>query len=88
LRVRVRFRFNSRTGEVETFTVDDLPDGQRAPDHDDRHDAVTADVGRVVDPHPRITEDATDVPAVTEPVSRQTAGEDETSPGVRERARE
>ena len=56
MRVRVRFRYNGQTGQVEVFEVADLHDGPRAADHDDRHDAVTADVGRVVDPHPRVVE--------------------------------
>jgi len=49
VRVKVRFRYNADTGEVETFVVEDLGGDERAVDHDARHDRVTADVARVVE---------------------------------------
>jgi FtsH ternary system domain X3 len=49
VRVRVRFRYNAETGDVETFVVEDLGGAERAADHDARHDRVSADVARVVE---------------------------------------
>jgi len=49
VRVKVRFRFNAATGEVEAFEVDDMRDGPRLPDHDARHDRAAADVARIVE---------------------------------------
>lgn len=60
MRVRVRFRYRADTGEVEVFRVEDIVDGPRAANHNARHDAVTRDVARVVDPYPRITEEIPD----------------------------
>lgn len=54
--LRVRFRYDVRTGRVEMFQVDDLHEGPPAADHDARHEAVARDVGRVVDPFARIHE--------------------------------
>lgn len=50
--VRVRFRFNKRTGEVEEFLVDDQD--RRLPEH--IHDEVALEVGGVVVPFPEIQE--------------------------------
>jgi FtsH ternary system domain X3 len=49
MRVRVRFRYNADTGDVETFLVEDLGGTERAVDHDARHDRITADVARVIE---------------------------------------
>ena len=43
MRVKVRFRFNALTGEVEAFEVDDLRDGPRLADHDARHERAAAE---------------------------------------------
>ena len=56
MRVKVRFRFNSVTGQVEAFEVDDLHDGPRLADHDARHDRATAEVARVVEMNALIEE--------------------------------
>lgn len=56
MRVKVRFRFNSVTGEVEAFQVDDLRDGARLPDHDARHERAAADVARIAEAHALIEE--------------------------------
>jgi hypothetical protein len=56
VRVRVRFRYNTETGEVEVFQVDDLAESPPTADHDARHDAATLRIARVVDPHARVTE--------------------------------
>lgn len=56
MRVKVKFRFNSVTGEVEAFEVDDMHDGPRLADHDARHDRAAAEVGRVVEANALIEE--------------------------------
>ena len=71
MRVRIRFRYRSDTGEVEMFQVDDLQEGLPNPDHDARHDAAAIDVARVVEAHPMVTEVVGDRP---EP-ARETASE-------------
>lgn len=62
MRLRVRFRFNAETGEVETFLVEDIDGRAPAADHDARHDRAAADVGRVVERHALVEQ----VPAGTE----------------------
>ena len=56
MRVKVRFRYNSVTGEVETFDVSDMHDGPRLADHDPRHDRATADIARVIEANALIEE--------------------------------
>jgi hypothetical protein len=56
MRVKVRFRYNSVTGEVETFDVADTHDGPRLADHDARHDRATADIARVIEANALIEE--------------------------------
>ncbi|PWI19961.1 hypothetical protein DI272_41705 [Streptomyces sp. Act143] len=55
MRVRVRFRFNADTGEVELFQVDDIGAGS-GPDHDAEHDRVSAELGQVVARRPDVEE--------------------------------
>ena len=55
MRVRVTMRLNVATGEITPVVVDDLGT-RRGEDHDARHDEIAADVGRVLDPRPRVTE--------------------------------
>ena len=53
MRVRVRFRVNADTGEVELFLVEDIGTGtELAPDHDETHDAIAYEVGKVVERRP------------------------------------
>jgi hypothetical protein len=49
VRVRVRFRYNAETGEVETFIVEDIGGDERAVDHDALHDRITSDVARIIE---------------------------------------
>jgi hypothetical protein len=56
MRVKVRFRYNSVTGEVETFDVADMHDGPRLADHDARHDRAAVDVARVIEQNALIEE--------------------------------
>jgi hypothetical protein len=56
MRVRVRLRVNTETGEVEVFRVEDV--GTEAPldDHDEHHDQIAEELGRVVERRPRVVE--------------------------------
>jgi FtsH ternary system domain X3 len=57
MRVKVRFRYNAETGEVEAFVVDDVGTGPVADaDHDARHSRAAADVARVVEQNALIEE--------------------------------
>lgn len=87
MRVKVRFRFNSATGEVEAFEVDDLQDGPRLADHDARHDRAAADVARVVEANALIVEVAPGAAPVATEVT--TAPPEEEAPAAEpQRARE
>jgi hypothetical protein len=55
MRVRVRFRFNTDTGEVELFQVDDIGDGFGA-EHDAEHDRISAELGAVLARRPDVEE--------------------------------
>ena len=62
MRVRVRFRFNAASGEVELFQIDDVgaegADGvrSRGPAHDREHDEISAEIGAVAARRPGIEE--------------------------------
>ncbi|MBD0421490.1 hypothetical protein H0H10_20410 [Streptomyces sp. TRM S81-3] len=62
MRVRVRFRFNTETGEVELFQVDDIGGGSGAG-HDAEHDRISAELGAVLARRPDVEE----VPGAEEP---------------------
>jgi hypothetical protein len=85
MRVKVRFRFNSVTGEVEAFEVDDLRDGPRLADHDARHDRAAADVARIIEQNALIEEVAPGTAPVQTTVTRT---QTETPAAEAERARE
>lgn len=87
MRVKVRFRFNAATGEVEAFEVDDMHDGPRLADHDARHDRAAAEVARVVEANALIEEVAPGADQVTTVTTRAV---DETEQPTRDarRARE
>ena len=87
MRVKVRFRFNAVTGEVEAFQVDDLRDGPRLADHDARHDRATAEIARVVEANALIEEVGPGDGTVTTSTAR-TSAEPETPDAERERGRE
>jgi hypothetical protein len=57
MKVRVKLRFNKVTGEVEEFLVDDqgLPYLSEA-EHNREHDRIAAEIGNVLEHHPRVTE--------------------------------
>jgi hypothetical protein len=56
MQVKVRFRFNAESGEVEVFTVDAVGADASAVDHDRRHDHATARLARVVEANASIEE--------------------------------
>ncbi|MFF3329840.1 hypothetical protein ACFYWX_09800 [Streptomyces sp. NPDC002888] len=65
MRVRVRFRFNTVSGEVELFQIDDIgaeeADGTRGARprgaaHDTEHDRISAELGAVAASRPEIEE--------------------------------
>jgi hypothetical protein len=87
MRVKVRFRFNAVTGEVEAFEVDDLHDGPRLADHDARHDRAAAEVARIVEANALIEEVAPGTATVITSVT-QAPAQPETPNAEPERARE
>lgn len=87
MRVKVRFRFNAVTGEVEAFEVDDMRDGPRLADHDARHDRAAAEVARIIEANALIEEAAPGTAAVTTEVTR-TRPEAEPAAAEPERTRE
>jgi FtsH ternary system domain X3 len=56
MRVRVEFRYNAETGEVELFQVDDIGRTTRIEDHDATHDDIAYAIGRVLDRRPGVAE--------------------------------
>ncbi|MET9732492.1 hypothetical protein ABZZ79_18145 [Streptomyces sp. NPDC006458] len=55
MRVRVRFRFNTESGEVELFQVDDVGGGF-GPAHDAEHDRISAELGGLLARRPDVEE--------------------------------
>ncbi|MEM7578407.1 MAG: hypothetical protein AAF316_00900 [Cyanobacteria bacterium P01_A01_bin.80] len=71
--VKVRFRFNQVTGEVEIFEITDegnmtLPEAE----HNREHDRIAAELGNVIERNPRVTEVfSDDVSVNTTPIPEQ-----------------
>ncbi len=53
--VKVRFRFNKLTGEVEHFEVGQ-DSGLPYAEHEREHDRVAAEIGALLESYPRVTE--------------------------------
>ncbi|TCO52887.1 hypothetical protein [Actinocrispum wychmicini] len=51
MRVKVRFRVNAETGEVEQFLIEDISTAVE-PEHDKVHDRIAHEVGKVVERRP------------------------------------
>lgn len=69
MRVRVRFRFNTETGQVEVFQVDDVG-GHRSIDHDAEHEEIAHQIGSLLER--RVTvEEVLDPSTVTEHLAQQ-----------------
>ncbi|MEB8343010.1 hypothetical protein [Streptomyces endophyticus] len=60
MRVRVEFRYNAETGEVELLQIDDIGRTTRLQDHDAAHDDIAHAIGRVLDRRPDVHEVAAD----------------------------
>jgi hypothetical protein len=56
MRVRVRFRYNAISGEVEFFEVDELGGERPLADHDTRHDRIAAELAGLIERDALITE--------------------------------
>jgi hypothetical protein len=53
MRVKVSFRVNRETGEVEEFLIEDIGSGTDVePDHELVHDKIALEVGKVVERRP------------------------------------
>ena len=81
MKVRVKLRFNKLTGEVEEFRVDDqdLPYPSEA-EHNREHDRVAAEIGSVLEPHPRVTEVLPGAPAPVPEPAPETPATDTVQP--------
>jgi FtsH ternary system domain X3 len=68
MRVQVRFRVNTKTGEVEQFLIEDIGT-EIEPDHDAVHDRIAFEVGKVVERRPApeqvLPGTGTDMPPLT-----------------------
>jgi hypothetical protein len=75
--VKVRFRFNKLTGEVELFEVDQ-ESGLPNEEHNRGHDKLASELGALLDRHPRILETSTAAPpAGASTVPDEPASEDD-----------
>ena len=54
--VKVHFRYNPTTGEVETFEIDDQASTLPEDEHNREHDRIAAEIGNLIERNPRITE--------------------------------
>jgi hypothetical protein len=70
MRVKVRFRFNALTGEVEAFEVDDLRDGPRLADHDARHERAAIELASLIEENAPIDQVAPGTAPVVTTVTR------------------
>lgn len=63
MKVRVKLRFNKLIGEVEEFMVDDEEQLLPAAEHNREHDRIAAEIGSVLEQHPRVHEVLPGAPA-------------------------
>ena len=54
--VRIRFRFNKATGQVEAFEIDDENSTLPSAEHNREHDRIAAEIGRVIERNPHVIE--------------------------------
>ncbi|SFC97538.1 hypothetical protein [Streptomyces aidingensis] len=54
MRVRVEFRFNAETGEVEVFRVDDITAGGRRAERETAHEEIAYRLGGLLDRRPGV----------------------------------
>lgn len=72
--VRVKFRFNKSTGQVEVFEIDDENSTLPAAEHNREHDRIAAEIGRVVERNPLVIEMLPGA-SVVDPPPRQRSAE-------------
>ena len=84
MRYRVEFRYREDTGEVELLQVDAVEDGQRAADHDERHDRVAAELASVVEQYAVIDEIASPTAAVRQTWEDTATGQEEAQRDTRQ----
>jgi hypothetical protein len=60
MRVKVKFRFNAATGQVEQFEVDDIESSLADAEHNREHDRIAAEIGGVIERRPRVIEQFSD----------------------------
>jgi hypothetical protein len=77
MKVKVKYRFNKATGQVEVLEIDDWESTLPQDEHNREHDRIAAEIGNVVERDPRIIEVLPG--AGPPPVDRETSGEPETS---------
>jgi hypothetical protein len=75
VRVQVRFRFNSNTGEVEMFDIDDLDSRLPRDEHNREHDRIATQIGGVLERHPHLQELAGGSHAAAEPAVEDASSE-------------
>jgi hypothetical protein len=56
MEVKVRFRFNKMTGEVEEFIVDDVDSRLPEAEHNRQHERIATEIGRVIERNPGLVE--------------------------------
>lgn len=56
MKVKVKYRFNKATGQVEIFEIDDWQSTLPQAEHNREHDRIAAEIGNVVERNPRIVE--------------------------------
>ncbi len=88
MEVKVHFRFNRRTGEVEAFDIDDVDSGLPWEEHNREHDRIASEIGNLIERNPHITEGPLGAPGSRGPNEVvPEAGDAETTP-ERERDKE
>jgi len=56
MEVKVKFRYNRATGQVEMFEIDDQNSMLPAAEHNREHERIAAEIGRVVERNPHVIE--------------------------------
>ncbi len=86
--VKVRFRFNKLSGEVELFEVDQ-ESGLPNEEHNRSHDRLASELGALLDRHPRILETSAAAPSVdAATVPAEPASEEDVTPETRQRQKD
>lgn len=86
MEVKVRFRVNKATGEVEIFEVDDLDSTLPEAEHNREHDRIAAELGAVIERRARVTEHSPGV-AISEESHQEGPAKDD-SESEKQKARE